>query len=74
MRSKNGVSLVELLVSIVVASILILTIGVLSDIPQKSYKKINSEQQIYNDISYGFKLMQNKVRASSILSITAVSG
>ncbi len=74
MRNKNGFSLVELLVSIVVASVLILTIGVLSSIANGSYNKINSEQQIYNDLSYGFKLMQNKVRASSTVSITAASG
>ena len=70
MRNKNGFSLTELLVSIVVASILILTIGVLSSIANGSFNKISSEQQTYNDISYGFKLMQNRVRIASSMSKT----
>ena len=65
MRNKKGITLVELLVSMIVASILILTVGVLSSTANRSFKKLTSKQQIYNDISYGFKLTQNKVRASS---------
>ena len=68
MRNEKGFSLVELLVSIIVAAILILTTGVLSSIANRSYYKFNSEQQIYNDISYGFKLMQNKVRSAASMS------
>ena len=74
MKNKNGFSLVELLISIVIASILILTVGVLSSIANSSFNKINNVQLIYNDISYGFKLLQNKVRTSPTISVTAVSG
>ena len=74
MKNKNGFTLTELLVSIIIASVLILTVGVLSSIANSSYNKINNTQQIYNDISYGFKLIQNQVHVSSTLSITAVSG
>lgn len=69
MRNKSGFSLVELLVSIIVASILILTISVLSGTANSSFNKLNSEQQIYNDISYGFKLLQNKVRVASSIAV-----
>ena len=74
MKNRNGFSLVELLISLIIASILVLMVGVLSSIANSSFNKISSEQQTYNDISYGFKLLQNRVRASSTLSIAAASG
>ena len=74
MKNKNAFTLVELLVSLIIAAIVVLTIGVLSSISNSSFNKINNKQQVYNDISYGLKLMQSKVRASSTLSITVASG
>ena len=68
MKNKKGLSLVELLTSIVISSILILLIGILTSTANSSFNKYNREQAIYNDISYGFKLMQNKVRASTVFS------
>lgn len=65
MKNNNkAFSMVELLVSIVVASIMILTIGILSSISNRTYHKLDKEQTLYNDISYGLKLIQNKVRSS----------
>ena len=69
MNNKNGFSLVEVLVSIVIASILILTIGIISSIANGTYNKLSKEQSIYNDISYAFKLMQNKIHMSSTLAV-----
>jgi len=66
---KKGFSLVELLVSLVVASILILMVGVLSSIGNKEYSKVMNTESIYNDISYGFKLMENQVRSSTSMTI-----
>ena len=68
MKNNNGFSLVELLVSIIIASILVLTVGVLSSVANSSFNRLNSEQQIYNDLSYGFKLLQYKVRGSSSIA------
>ena len=67
LKNKNGTSLVELLVGILVSSILILTIGVLSETANRSYNKLYIQQQIYNDISYGLKMLQNKVRIGGTL-------
>ena len=64
-KSENGFSLVELLVSMLCASVLILAVGVLSSMANSSFNKLSSKQQIYNDISYGFKLLQFKVRNSN---------
>ena len=64
-KDKRAFSLTEMLVSIVVAAILVLTIGVISSISTGTYAGLTKEAQVYNDISYGFKLMQNKVRSSN---------
>ena len=63
-KSENGFSLMELLVSMICAAVLMLAVGVLSSMANSSFNKISSQQQIYNDISYGFKLMQNRVRGA----------
>ena len=68
MKNQKGFSLVEMLVSLIMAAILILTVGVISTIANSSFSRLNKEQQIYNDISYGFKLLQYKVRASSSIA------
>ncbi len=70
MKNTHGHSLIEFLLAIMIASILILTIGTLSTIGNSSYKKLNSQQQIYNDLSYAFKLLQNKVRVAKTLTLT----
>ena len=68
MKNKNGFSLIELIVSIVIASILVLTVGVLSSTANRSYNALNNKQQIYNDLSYAFKLLQYKVRGSTSIA------
>ncbi|HEY7710609.1 MAG TPA: prepilin-type N-terminal cleavage/methylation domain-containing protein [Candidatus Entotheonella sp.] len=61
---QNAFTLVELLISMIVASILMLTIGVLSVIASSSFTRLNREQAIYNDIAYGIKLMQHRIRSA----------
>jgi prepilin-type N-terminal cleavage/methylation domain-containing protein len=69
--NKNGFSLAEMLISIVVASVLILMVGILATAAGTSFNRVNKQQQIFNDISYGFKLVQNKVRVSTGISKVA---
>ena len=71
---KNGFSLIELQVSILIASILVLTIGAISSISLKRYRNLQAEAKIYSDISYGFKLIRNRVRTSSSLSLLNAAG
>src|SRR5262245_40282490 len=68
MKNKNGLTIVELLVSILIASILILMIGAMSMIANRSFSKVRDQQSVYNDLSYGFKLLQFKVRAASSIA------
>ena len=73
-KNKNGTTLVELLVSILIASILILIIGVISEISLGSYNKLKKQGDIFADVTYGLKYMQKKVReATSLSSAVAAS-
>jgi len=69
MKNNKALSIVELLVSLVVASILILMIGILSGVGNTGYVKVINTESIYNDISYAFKLMENRVRSSESMTI-----
>ncbi|MBN1869047.1 MAG: prepilin-type N-terminal cleavage/methylation domain-containing protein [Candidatus Omnitrophica bacterium] len=73
-KSQRGVSLVELLIAMLIASILILSLWVVSRIAISSHAKYYRETQVYADISYGFKLMQRHVRESKGISVAAASG
>ena len=65
MKNKNAFTLTEVLVSILISAILILTIGVISSISNSTHTKLEREAQVYNDITYGFKLIQNRVHSVS---------
>ena len=62
MKNIKGFTLIEMQVSLVIASILVLAIGVVAGMSTRSYNKLQKEAQIFNDITYGFKLMENRVR------------
>jgi prepilin-type N-terminal cleavage/methylation domain-containing protein len=68
MKNKKGFTLIELLVSLLISSILILMIGVLSSTANRSFSKANDQQGVYSDLSFGFKLLQTKVRSASTLA------
>ena len=74
LKNNKAFSLPELLVSLIIMSIIILTIGSISGMANKTYGSLTNESQLYNDISYGFKLMQSKARAADTLSVDAASG
>ena len=77
MRKKNyrsGVTLVELLVSLLIATVLVLTIGAISEISLKSYTKNRQRISTISDIYYGFKVVQKHIReAKTITQITSAS-
>ena len=67
---RKGFSLVELLIGIVIGAILVLTIGVLSSVSLGSYNRFSKESEVYNDIYYGFKLIQNRIHANKVSIVT----
>ncbi|MCK4882973.1 MAG: prepilin-type N-terminal cleavage/methylation domain-containing protein [Candidatus Omnitrophica bacterium] len=62
LTSRSGLSLIELLVAMLIAAILLLTVGVLSRISIVTQRRSFNEMQIQADISYGFKFMRNRIR------------
>ena len=62
-KNNKAFSLTEMLVSMIIAAVMILTIGVISSISTSTYSSLSKEAQVYKDIAYGFKLMQNRMRS-----------
>ena len=66
--NKKAFTLVEMLISLVVVSILILSIGVISSLGVSSYNQAQKQAFLYEDLSFGFKLIQNRARSSKTIS------
>ena len=64
-RNIKAFSLTELLVSLVVASILILGIGVLANISYGSSGKLQKDSDLYSGIMYGLKVIQNRTHGAT---------
>ncbi len=70
MKNNKGITLIELLISIIIASIIIFAAGGISKISLNAFYKELNKQQIHNDLSYGLKLIRHRFRnaqASSVL-------
>ena len=74
MKKQTGFTLTEMMVSLVVASLILFLLGSVSVLGDSSYKKLAKEAGIYQDIVYGFKLMQSRVHGSQHLAIQGASG
>lgn len=74
MIKRNAFTLIEMLVSLVVAAILILGVAAITNIGSSSYIKQRNEENIYNDLSYGFKLIQNRVHSAAGMGLVSASG
>lgn len=67
-KKTTGFTLTELLVGLVVGGILILMIGVLSNISLGSYEKMRKEAEVYNDLYYCINLMKHSIRAAKTVN------
>lgn len=65
MKYDKGTTLVELMVVLAIGGLIISAAGSVTNIARRSHSKIARSATIYNDIAYGFKLMQRKIRESS---------
>jgi prepilin-type N-terminal cleavage/methylation domain-containing protein len=72
MMKRDGFTLAEMLISLIVAAVLILTIGAISSISLTVNKKLRTEASIYTDLSYGLKLMRNRARGAKSLKCQLV--
>jgi prepilin-type N-terminal cleavage/methylation domain-containing protein len=73
-KNQRGLTLVEMLVTLVIAAIMMLSIGVLSGMSNRSYARQREEAAVYTDVSYGFKLLQNRVHEGGSLQVLSQSG
>lgn len=64
----TGFTLVELIVGLAIGAVIILIIGVISSSGIGSYEKSQKEAEAYNDIFYGFSLIQRNVRQALIVN------
>jgi len=68
MKNLKGTTLIELLVVLIIGLTLLLAIGAISDIGKQTQRTLISEASIYNDIAYGFKLIQRRAHGSALYS------
>lgn len=64
-KSQKSFTIIELLAVMIIGSILLLSVGVISIIAMRSHENYRRESQVYNDISYGFELIKNRVRRTT---------
>ena len=64
--SLTGFTLIELVVGLAIGAVIVLIIGVISSSGIGSYEKSRKEAEAYNDIFYGFSLVQRNVRQALI--------
>jgi prepilin-type N-terminal cleavage/methylation domain-containing protein len=68
---SKGFSLVELIISLVVASVLILMVGIISNIAFTSHEDLRKEAQVYDDLEFGVELIKASVRKASSISVVS---
>ena len=74
-KKNNAYSMVEMLITLVILGIMILTVGAISQVSQSSHYKQRLELDAINDVNYGFKLITYDIRsASSISPLVAQTG
>ena len=72
MRNKKGFTLIEILITLIVASILVLAMGAISHISLTSYKRLRDRASIMSDVMYAFKFIQNRVHAAHVVESQTV--
>ena len=74
MKNKNGFSLAELLVTILVSSILILAVGSISSMGMRSNRGYRNKGRLFNDIKYALRVTANETREAYRVTINATAG
>lgn len=68
-NEPGGFTLVELQVALVISAIMILAVAAISQISSKAYSKLRLESEVYADLGYAMKMVRNRVRESSLVSV-----
>jgi type II secretory pathway pseudopilin PulG len=62
MKKTAGISLIELLISMLVASVLIIMVGSVSSIGTQSHRKYLNKAEIFNDVEFGLRMVRKNIR------------
>lgn len=73
-KSKNGLTLIELMVTIAAASILILTVGLILIMAFRSWRMNNAFVELRRDSAFAFSMMVRNVREASYNNLKDVGG
>ncbi|MCA9394146.1 MAG: prepilin-type N-terminal cleavage/methylation domain-containing protein [Candidatus Omnitrophica bacterium] len=65
----RGFTLTELQVALVISAIMILAVAAISQISSRAYSKLRQESEVYADLGFAMKMMRNRVRESSLVSV-----
>ena len=68
MKHIRGTTIIELLVVLMIGLTMLLAIGTISEIGKRTQRNLLDEASIYNDISYGFKLIQRRAHGSALFN------
>jgi len=69
MKSEKGFTLVEMLVALLISSILILMVGVLSQVAFSSHDRIRTKADVYDDVFYGLSRLSFQARKASTITL-----
>ena len=67
MQSEKALTMVELLLTLVISSVLILMIGSISNIALGSHKQLKEEGDVYSDLYYGLSQISFLARKATLL-------
>ena len=67
---KRSFTLTELVIGLAAGAIVILTIGVISSVGISSSNKLRKEAEVYNDIRFGFDLIEHSIRKAKAKDVT----
>lgn len=73
MRKTSGFTYVEFLISIVIASILILTVVAIASIGHGSHQRVIKKAEVYNDIMYSFRMFEDRIHRAKVLKVEGAS-
>ena len=74
MMNKRAFTLVEMMVAMVVAAILMIVVGKISDIATKSSTSLRQKAEMFSEIMYAYKYMQKYVREADLCTPVGQSG
>lgn len=66
-------TLTEFIIGLIVAAILILMVGVISQTANDSYNALNKEARVFGDLSYGLDLVEKSVRKAQTVSVDTLN-